>query len=109
MDSHADNLSGAVQELESHDRIRQLETQVSQLQQAVTSHAVIDQAIGVIVVVGRMTADEAWDALRETSMCTNIKLRHVAELVVTWGRGGRDLPANVRDELSRRLRRQAVQ
>ncbi|MGW4518305.1 ANTAR domain-containing protein [Streptomyces sp. NPDC004393] len=104
MDSHADKLSGAVQELESPDRIRKLETQVSQLQQAVTSHAVIDQAIGVIVAVGRMTPDEAWDALRETSMCTNVKLRHVAELVVAWGQGGRDLAAEVRDVLSRRLK-----
>ncbi|MEU6012426.1 ANTAR domain-containing protein [Streptomyces sp. NPDC047453] len=109
MDSHADKLSGAVQELENPDRIRQLETQVFQLQQAVTSHAVIDQAIGVIVAVGRMTPDEAWDALRETSMCTNIKLRHVAELVITWGQGGRDLAADVRCELSRRVKRQALQ
>lgn len=59
MDSHADQLSGAAQELESPDRIRQLEAQVSPLQQAVTSHAVIDQVTGVIVTVGRMTPDEA--------------------------------------------------
>ncbi|MET7355209.1 ANTAR domain-containing protein [Streptomyces mirabilis] len=71
MDSHVDNLPGAVQELENPDRIRHLETQVSQLQQAVTSHAVIDQAIGVIVAVGHMTPDEAWGPLCETSMCTN--------------------------------------
>lgn len=37
-------------------------------------------------------------------MCTNIKLRHVAERVVTWGQGGRDLAADIRDELSRRLK-----
>jgi AmiR/NasT family two-component response regulator len=109
VDSHADNLPGAVQELENPDRIRHLETQVSQLQQAVTSHAVIDQAIGVIVAVGRSTPEEAWDALRETSMCTNIKLHHVAELVVAWGQGERELAADVRDELSRRLKRQDLQ
>jgi hypothetical protein len=59
VDSHADNLPGAIQELENPDRIRHLESQVSQLQQAATSHAVIDQAIGVIVAVGRMTPEEA--------------------------------------------------
>ncbi|MEU6320414.1 ANTAR domain-containing protein [Streptomyces sp. NPDC047009] len=104
MDTHADELPGAVQELDTPDRIRQLETQVAQLQQAVTSHAAIDQAMGVIVAVGRMTPDEAWDALRETSMCTNIKLRHVAELVVVWGRDG-VLAAEIREELSVRLKR----
>ncbi|PBC92807.1 ANTAR domain-containing protein [Streptomyces sp. Ag82_O1-15] len=109
MDSHADNLPSAVLELENPDRIRHLETQVSQLQQAVTSDAVIDQAIGVIVALGRMTPEEAWDALRETSMCTNIKLRHVAELVVAWGQGERELAADVRDELSRRLKGQDLQ
>ncbi|MFF3512661.1 ANTAR domain-containing protein [Streptomyces sp. NPDC002573] len=104
MDSHADKVTGAAQELDTPDRIRQLETQVAQLQQAVTSRAVIDQAMGVIVAVGRMAPDEAWDALRETSMCTNIKLRHVAELVVAWGQDGA-LAAEIREELAVRLKR----
>jgi hypothetical protein len=84
-------------------RIRQLEDEVAQLRQAVESHAVIDQAIGVVVAVGRTTPAEAWDMLREVSMCTNIKLRHVAELVIAWGQTG-DLAAEVREELSLRLR-----
>lgn len=109
MDSPADNLPGAVQELRTPDRIRHLENQVSQLQQAVTSHAVIDQAIGVIVAVGHMTPEEAWAALCETSMCTTIKLRHVADLVVACRQGERELAADVRDELSRRLKRQDLQ
>ncbi|WP_055489115.1 ANTAR domain-containing protein [Streptomyces sp. TP-A0356] len=104
MEAHAGKLPGAVQEPETRpDRVRQLQTEVAQLQHALTSHAVIDQAIGVIIAVGRMTPAEAWDVLRETSMCTNIKLRHVADLVVTWGQGG-VLAADIRDELSVRLR-----
>lgn len=99
----ADQVPGAVREPETpYSRIIQLETKVAQLKQAMDSHAVIDQAIGVIVAVGRMTPEEAWDALRETSMCTNIKLRHVAELVLAWGRTG-DLASDVRDVLSAKL------
>ncbi|MDG9719886.1 ANTAR domain-containing protein [Streptomyces sp. DH24] len=98
-----DELPAAVQQPDTHrDRIRQLENKVAQLEQAVDSHAVIDQAIGVLVAVGRMTPAEAWDVLRETSMCTNIKVRHVADLVVTWGESGR-LAADIREQLSMRL------
>lgn len=100
-----DELLGAVQQPDTpRDRIRQLENKVAQLEQAVDSHAVIDQAIGVLVAVGRMTSAEAWDVLRETSMCTNIKVRHVADLVVTWGATGR-LAADIREQLSVRLGR----
>ncbi|GAB2728131.1 ANTAR domain-containing protein [Streptomyces bullii] len=98
-------LPGAVQEPDTpHRRITQLEAKVAQLEQAVDSHAVIDQAIGVVVAVGGMSPAEAWDVLRETSMCTNVKLRHVAQLVVGWGETG-VLASDIRDELSARLMR----
>lgn len=84
------------------DQIRQLQEKVTQLEHAVQSHAVIDQALGIMVAVGRISPAEAWDVLRETSMCSNIKMRHVAEMVVTWGRTG-DLAGELRDELSRKL------
>ncbi|WP_328419179.1 ANTAR domain-containing protein [Streptomyces sp. NBC_00443] len=83
-------------------RIPELESKVGQLEHTVESHAVIDQAMGVLIAVGRLSAAEAWDVLRETSMSTNIKLRHVAELVVTWGATGH-LATDIRSELSRRL------
>ncbi|MGC2998712.1 ANTAR domain-containing protein [Streptomyces sp. G35A] len=103
MDTPAQRLSGAVREPETpHSKIRHLETKVTQLEQAVESHAVIDQAIGVVVAVGRMTPAEAWDVLRETSMCTNVKLRNVAELVVSWGQTG-ELAWDIREELAKRL------
>ncbi|MET7520297.1 ANTAR domain-containing protein [Streptomyces sp. NPDC005480] len=63
---------------------------------------VVDQAAGVLIAVGRMTSAEAWDVLRETSMRTDIKLRHVAELLVEWGRSG-VLCADIRTELDRQL------
>ncbi|MGW2935223.1 ANTAR domain-containing protein [Streptomyces sp. NPDC055722] len=104
MDSHVDRVPDTVQEPESHpvDEIEQLQAKVTQLEHAVDSHALIDQAMGVIIAVGRISPAEAWDLLRETSMRTNIKLRHVAELVVAWGETG-NLAADIRDELARRL------
>ncbi|MED7827278.1 ANTAR domain-containing protein [Streptomyces chiangmaiensis] len=103
VDSHSHKLHGAVQEPAGHpDEIQQLQTKVAQLERAVSSHTVIDQAIGVVVAVGRMTPAESWGLLRETSMCTNTKLRHVAELVVTLGVTG-NLTADIREELARRL------
>ncbi|MEU6497566.1 ANTAR domain-containing protein [Streptomyces sp. NPDC046984] len=97
-------LAGAAQEPERRLRseVEELQTKVVQLEQAVDSHAVVDQAIGVIVAVARMTPDRAWDVLRETSMSTNIKLRHVADLVITWGAAG-ELATDIREELARRL------
>ncbi|KUJ36826.1 hypothetical protein ADL25_31145 [Streptomyces sp. NRRL F-5122] len=82
--------------------MQQLQTKVAQLERAVHSHAVIDQAIGVVVAAERLTPAEAWDLLRETSMCTNTKLRHVAELVITLGVTG-NLTADIREQLARRL------
>jgi hypothetical protein len=85
------------------ERIKELEETAAQLRQAVVSHAVIDQAIGVVIAVGRVPAAQAWDVLRETSMGTNVKLRRVAEQVVAWGRTG-VLAPEIHTELTARLR-----
>ncbi|MCQ4205584.1 ANTAR domain-containing protein [Streptomyces longispororuber] len=77
--------------------------EISQLKHAVDSHASVDQAIGVVLAVGQLTPAEAWDVLRELSMRTNIKLRHVAELLVEWGKTG-ELTGEIRAELDRQLR-----
>ncbi|MFJ4624657.1 ANTAR domain-containing protein [Streptomyces sp. NPDC088812] len=86
------------------NRIFALQREVDQLKEAVASHAVVDQAIGVVVALGRMTPDEGWTVLREVSQHTNIKLRTVAELILLWGRGGR-LPEEIRAELEELLGR----
>jgi hypothetical protein len=83
-------------------RIQDLRSKLGQLENALESHAVVDRATGVLIAVGRLSSDKAWDVLRETSMSTNIKLRHVAELVVAWGRTGH-LATDIQGELSRRL------
>ncbi|MEU1532339.1 ANTAR domain-containing protein [Streptomyces fagopyri] len=86
----------------SADEVLRLEDENLQLKQAVRSHAVVDQAIGVILAVGRLTPDQGWDALRSISQNTNVKLRQVAELIVDWARTGR-LPGEIRSRLEHEL------
>ncbi|MEV6757133.1 ANTAR domain-containing protein [Streptomyces sp. NPDC051214] len=81
-----------------------LQDEVEQLKQAVWSHATVDQAIGVVIALGQLSPDDAWDVLREVSMRTNTKLRDVSQQIVTWGRTGQ-----LADELRRELERQLGQ
>ena len=86
------------------DRILQLEEEVQQLKDAVVSHAVVDQAIGMIVALGRVSPDQGWTVLKEVSQRTNIKLRSIADMILVWGRTGA-LPAEVRTVLEETLDR----
>ena len=53
-------------------------TLISQLEEAIASRAVIEQAKGAIAVVRQVTPDEAFAVLRGASQDTNVKLREVA-------------------------------
>jgi GAF domain-containing protein len=53
-----------------------------QLQEALTSRAVIDQAKGILMGQHRVGADEAFDILRTTSQRENRKLRDLAQELV---------------------------
>ncbi|MCF3135479.1 ANTAR domain-containing protein [Streptomyces olivochromogenes] len=86
------------------ERIFELEEEVDQLKEAVVSHAVVDQAIGMMVALGRVTPDQGWWVLKEVSQHTNIRLRNVAELILIWGRTG-DMPRDIRAELEEALDR----
>jgi AmiR/NasT family two-component response regulator len=55
------------------------------LQTALESRAVIDQAKGILMERGRLTADQAFQALAQASMRTNRKLRDIADHLVTTG------------------------
>ncbi|MEV7687876.1 ANTAR domain-containing protein [Streptomyces bungoensis] len=74
------------------------------LQHAVRSHAVIDQAIGAVVVLGQLAPEEAWRALRDVSQRTNTKLRTIAEHVLAYAQGS-PLPEAERGELGRAITR----
>lgn len=53
-----------------------------QLQTALTSRAVIDQALGILMSRTGSTSEMAFDRLRERSQADNVKLRDVAQRVV---------------------------
>ncbi|MGA5207825.1 ANTAR domain-containing protein [Streptomyces variegatus] len=80
-----------------------LERENAQLRHAVDSHARVDQAIGVLIAIHRLTPAAGFEVLREVSQHTNIKLHRVAEVVIAWALGqpltesvGRQLDAAVR-------------
>ena len=62
------------------------------LEAALASRAVIDQAKGVLMERFKMTADQAFQALARVSMESNVKVREVAERFVATGEldGGRE-------------------
>ena len=66
--------------------------------------AVVDQAIGMVVALGRVSPDQGWAVLKDFSQHTNIKLRNVSELILIWGRSGM-MPAEIRAELEDALDR----
>jgi GAF domain-containing protein len=53
-----------------------------QLQEALTSRAVIDQAKGILMARNSVSADEAFNMLRTTSQNENRKLRELAQEIV---------------------------
>ncbi|MEG8275123.1 ANTAR domain-containing protein [Streptomyces sp. AHA2] len=86
------------------ERILQLQEEVQQLKEAVVSHAVVDQAIGMVVALGRISPDQGWAVLKQVSQHTNTKLRNVAETILTWGRTGM-MPDEIRAALEDALDR----
>jgi hypothetical protein len=86
------------------DRIFELQEEIDQLKEAVASHAVVDQAIGMVVALGRVTPDQGWEVLKDVSQHTNIKLRNIAELILLWGRAG-EMPPEIGAELEEALDR----
>ncbi|WP_037856611.1 ANTAR domain-containing protein [Streptomyces sp. NRRL S-340] len=87
-----------------HERLHE---ENEQLQRALTSHAVIDQAIGALVAVGRVPPKSAWRVLREVSQRTNTKVRTVAEHILKFAQGGA-LSGTELEELRRALDRHAA-
>lgn len=107
-----DNLrNGAPARLDGHEvpgrepllhMISELQKEIGQLQEAVVSHTVVDQAIGVVIALGRLRPDQGFGVLREVSQRTNTRLRQIAELIVDWA-GGEQLPDEIRAALDEAL------
>ncbi|WP_152895479.1 ANTAR domain-containing protein [Streptomyces adustus] len=84
------------------ERVQELQEEKAQLLEAMRAHAVVDQAIGVVLATKQLTPEQGWDVLREVSQRTDIKLHHVSELIINWARTG-ELCADIRTELERQL------
>ncbi|MGW7243788.1 ANTAR domain-containing protein [Streptomyces sp. NPDC054804] len=79
---------GVVRPADLARQLAQLQQEIGQLQEAMTSHAVVDQAIGVVISVGKLSPEQGFEVLRMVAQRTNIKLRKVAALIVNWPGGG---------------------
>lgn len=62
--------------------LEQLEARIHQLETALESHAVVDQARGALMALHRIDADAAWGLLVRVSSHENIKVRTLAEAVI---------------------------
>ncbi|MGW8375057.1 ANTAR domain-containing protein [Streptomyces sp. ODS28] len=82
----------------------ELHTEVQHLHRAVSSHATVDQAMGVVVALGQIAPEEAWRVLRDVSQRTNVKLRTVAEHILLFAQGT-PMPEPERGELSKAIAR----
>lgn len=71
---------------------------------ALETRAVIDQARGMVMALAPCTGERAWDLLVGVSQHCNIKLRVVAAALVATTED-QTLPADIRRELRRALRR----
>ena len=69
-----------------------------QLRSSITSRAIIDQALGVIMATERCAQDEAFALLRTVSQNTNVKLRELATTIVTSVSGKPPRPASPFEE-----------
>jgi hypothetical protein len=83
-----------------------LEQENAQLRHAVDSHALVDQAIGVLVAAHRLPPAAGFEVLREVSQHTNIKLHTVAETLIAWALG-QPLPEPMGQELDAAVRRRS--
>ncbi|MGW6009159.1 ANTAR domain-containing protein [Streptomyces sp. NPDC055210] len=100
----ADATSAAPDVVEEYaaQRVEELRGENAQLQQAVHAHAVADQAIGVVIAVGRLTPAQGWEVLRRVYQHTNTKVRTITEHIVGFART-QELPAKLHAELQRQL------
>ncbi|MFJ8948368.1 ANTAR domain-containing protein [Streptomyces sp. NPDC102395] len=90
-----------------HDLVQQVEQlreENEQLHRAVGSHAVVDQAIGVLVMMAGVSPEGGFTVLREVSQRTNTKLSSIAEQIIKHAQGA-GLPETVLSELHAALAR----
>jgi hypothetical protein len=78
------------------DRVRELETEVSQLRTAMASRAAIEQAKGILMLLTSCSEQVAFDLLAHISSNCHRKVRDVAVAIAESAAGRSSLPADVR-------------
>lgn len=86
------------------DPVFELEAEVRQLKEDLAANATVNQAIGMMVALGRVTPDKGQTVLYDVAQHTHLKPARVAELVVHWARTGQ-IPAEIRAALEDALDR----
>nr|WP_280923759.1 ANTAR domain-containing protein [Streptomyces aureus] len=66
----------------------------------------VEQAVGIVMALGRLRADEARPVLGEVSQRAHIPLRRIAELLSAWVASG-ELNLGIRIALEEAIRRQS--
>ena len=84
LDTHTGELLGSavaavIAQVNEHDRLTEL---ADQLEAALASRAVIDQAKGIIIARYRCSPDEAFQRLVKVSRNNNVKVRNLAAILV---------------------------
>jgi GAF domain-containing protein len=74
--------TAAVAAIANARRYAEMRTAVANLRLALDSRAVIDQALGVLMVTHKLDADQAFQVLTRESQNTNTKLRSIASHVL---------------------------
>jgi AmiR/NasT family two-component response regulator len=74
------------------DRVEELQEEVVQLRQALSSRAVIDQAKGMLMARYGVSADHAFELLARKSQEQNAKVRVIAEAMVNAAAHGNFAP-----------------
>ncbi|MET9896928.1 ANTAR domain-containing protein [Streptomyces sp. NPDC006465] len=87
------------------DETEPRQEQVSRLSQDLVSRMVIDQAVGVVMALGRLGAEQAWAVLIEVCQRTDLNRRRFAELLTAWAPTG-ELNLGIRIALEEAIRRQ---
>ncbi|MDG4858044.1 ANTAR domain-containing protein [Streptomyces sp. T-3] len=82
-----------------HDPDADLRAELMQLRRAMQSRGTIDVARGILVATFRISPDDAWSVLVDTSQHANIKLHRVAEHLLDSALGA-PLPEIVQEPLS---------
>ncbi|WP_410652818.1 ANTAR domain-containing protein [Amycolatopsis sp. cmx-4-54] len=82
--------------MRAHEELKDPSAELDQLRRAMETLPVIEQAKGMFMLLRGWSADQAFTALKTISQHTNVKLHHVATVIVAAGSHVEPSPARSR-------------